>query len=231
VRNTFIHTGPLPSTPLGGAQRRSRSAPRDLGSSKDHWEVACHTLGYLLSRVDDPIVGDGSSTPFSDEGTSTACSVSVAQAGENDLTDTSSESGLEPPRKAKFCPDEPLNLEDAGVFLTPCFAPSTSKRLAPAVEKADVRNTFIHVAGPLPSPLPGASRHRSRSLSSIPMYLSSPTCEKSQAASPIEQACMIDALFSPAVTASPVTPYHTSKLASLRYESAQCPFLRLAEHV
>lgn len=43
VRNTFVHI----SSPFPTAEHRSRSVPKDLGSRKNDFEVACNVLSYL----------------------------------------------------------------------------------------------------------------------------------------------------------------------------------------
>mmetsp|Transcript_41938 Transcript_41938/g.96228 ORF Transcript_41938/g.96228 Transcript_41938/m.96228 type:complete len:771 (+) Transcript_41938:98-2410(+) len=62
------------------------------------------------------------------------------------------------PRRLEFCPDEPLCLEDAGVF-TQAFFPKPS----PNGLNRMVHNTFIHAAPPPPTP-PVGSHWRSRSV-------------------------------------------------------------------
>lgn len=51
VKNTFIeHPGQL-TMEQQGARRRSRSVPKDFGSTKDDWETACHVLSYKHKSV------------------------------------------------------------------------------------------------------------------------------------------------------------------------------------
>jgi len=47
VRSTFIHAAPPPPTPPAGTRRRSLSLPKDVGSEKSDWEMACHALGFM----------------------------------------------------------------------------------------------------------------------------------------------------------------------------------------
>lgn len=42
IRNTFIHVGE--SLNMQSGRRRSRSIPKDMGSSKNAWETTCHVL-------------------------------------------------------------------------------------------------------------------------------------------------------------------------------------------
>mmetsp|Transcript_30103 Transcript_30103/g.54913 ORF Transcript_30103/g.54913 Transcript_30103/m.54913 type:complete len:773 (+) Transcript_30103:115-2433(+) len=62
------------------------------------------------------------------------------------------------PRRLEFCPDEPLCLEDAGVFTQSFFPKPSPKGLS-----GMVHNTFIHAAAPPPTP-PVGSHWRSRSV-------------------------------------------------------------------
>jgi hypothetical protein len=47
VKNTFIEQ-PMPQA---GARRRTRSVPKDFGSTKDDWETACHVLSFQHQPV------------------------------------------------------------------------------------------------------------------------------------------------------------------------------------
>jgi len=55
VKNTFIEVPVTPATPAMGARRRSRSQPKDMGSKKDEWEVACHVLSYQHCPVESKV--------------------------------------------------------------------------------------------------------------------------------------------------------------------------------
>merc|ERR1712224_243504 len=56
VKNTFIDVPVTPVTPAVGARQRSRSCPKDMGSKKNEWEVACHVLSYQHTPVDSTLV-------------------------------------------------------------------------------------------------------------------------------------------------------------------------------
>lgn len=71
--------------------------------------------------------------------------------------------GSLPQPRLAFCLDEPLSLEDAGIFETAPPGLDATPRL-PSRYAGSVKNTFLHSApSPLVTPLPGASR-RSRSV-------------------------------------------------------------------
>lgn len=52
VKNTFIEVPITPVTPAMGAQKRSRSLPKNMGSNKNEWELACHVLSYQHCPVE-----------------------------------------------------------------------------------------------------------------------------------------------------------------------------------
>jgi len=47
IKNTFVHVAPPPAAMREkGAQRRSRSLPKDLGSMKSIWDATCHAFKF-----------------------------------------------------------------------------------------------------------------------------------------------------------------------------------------
>jgi len=51
IRNTFIDSPKRPPTPIHiGAARRAQSLPKDLGSTRNHWEATCQSLGFSYTE-------------------------------------------------------------------------------------------------------------------------------------------------------------------------------------
>lgn len=196
VHNTFIHVAPLPPTPARrAAALRSRSLPKDMGSAWDEWDMCrCAAISHSSAATTAPTDGSsGAST------SSLACSQATWGQWASSEVDgrcpppsgrsgIASFPGLEPmelqgqpgaepsdePRSQPpvFCPDEPLDLEDADIFPeeAPTLAITTPTPGAPQPSqwpnaspnpsglgiKSVVRNTFIHAVMPPTTPIPGA---------------------------------------------------------------------------
>jgi len=161
-----------------------------LFPGKDDWETSCHALSFLqnpIKRGSDATTAAGTTEASSsddeddDAGSVTAgrsgprssrsSSVVSAHIGADDVAMAGSTIAIEPrshpanviERRPIFCADEPLELEDAGLFLGadlvawPSMSPGKLAR--PVASGPFVQNTFLTIGGPLlPTPIPGAAR-------------------------------------------------------------------------
>eukprot|EP00747_Dinoflagellata_sp_TGD_P094565 gnl/TRDRNA2_/TRDRNA2_166161_c0_seq1.p1 gnl/TRDRNA2_/TRDRNA2_166161_c0~~gnl/TRDRNA2_/TRDRNA2_166161_c0_seq1.p1 ORF type:complete len:711 (+),score=96.92 gnl/TRDRNA2_/TRDRNA2_166161_c0_seq1:198-2135(+) len=140
-KNTFIHVVPPPSPPLVGARRRARSLPKEVGSELFFWEAAFHTYAFLPRSLESSNSEPAARTPtalslstpspvFPPVPLPTATADGrprfMAQMDDHmtltlpellqQVCQEDREGVTEGPQQSvqKFCPDEPLCLEDAG---------------------------------------------------------------------------------------------------------------------
>lgn len=145
VQNTFIHAACPPLTPVPGARPRSNTLPCDMWSDKDNWEALCNALSFQTKPIDDQSDATGETTEGSCHSED---AVSASECPDDEL---SSPTSFDAERRPQFCLDEPLDFSDTD------FSNVAETRVA-------IRNTFLHLPPPLPTPLPGGSRQRAQSL-------------------------------------------------------------------
>lgn len=164
VQRTFIHASLPPPTPPPNARRRSASLPRNTGSGKGSLQVECLSFSVdqateTESTLDSARSSDGAelSQSFAASGSSRPPSVDgpikvmlrecnggtslepvkvEESSGAVDTTD------VQPRRRLEFCPDEPLALDEADIFLE--SAPITQTPYTPTIPKWS-----YHVPSPL----------------------------------------------------------------------------------
>jgi hypothetical protein len=138
VQRTFIHASLPPPSPAPNARKRSTSVPKEVGSGKHIWdsEKGCGTFpGEQTEDTESTVDSRNGSAPDSARDVETSrnastiasenpvkvllqeCSLGATmEAGVADLSDAAGDA--EPhPRRLQFCPDEPLALDEAFLFL------------------------------------------------------------------------------------------------------------------
>jgi len=155
VTNNFVDAAPQPMVSHDlDAMPRSRSVPRDMDYAPAETECCCISGSQSTNGGSGTTESSIESVP--PPSAEILRNVLVSLSGDADILDN--EICCQHAPRVRFCPDEPLPLEEAGA------RPVSQPELSQVDMTRLVRNTFIHAPLPLPTPLRNGSRHRSQSL-------------------------------------------------------------------